>query len=102
MAEDDRQITIKKPSTQLRRHLMTLEGTAPPGTAVEVKPNWEDNQVSPETDLTTRAGSDGRWVQGNVRTPTKDGVYRIDVKEVSVESTPATTTTTFEVKDHRK
>ena len=103
MAEEGSKITVKKPSTQKPRQPMTLTGTAPPGTAVKIKPKWKGAQLSPETDLTTRALEDGRWVMGNVRAPREEGVFKIEVEEQqSVESTPATTTTTFAVKGPRR
>jgi len=53
--------------------------------------------------MTTRARDDGKWVMANVRAPEQDGVFEIEVEEQqSVESTPATTTTTFAVKGPRK
>ena len=103
MADKSPKVTIDKPSTHKPRQPMSLTGTAPPGTSVEVRPNWEDAQISPETDLTTRAKDDGKWVMANVRAPEKDGVFEIEVEErQSAESTPATTTTTFAVKGPRK
>jgi len=99
---DKPKITIDKPSTHQPRQPMSLTGTAPPGTAVKVKPKWDEAQISTTTDTTTRARDDGRWVMANVRAPGKDGLFEIEVEEQSVESTPATTTTTFAVKGPRK
>ena len=103
MADKSPKVTIDKPSTHKPRQPMSLTGTAPPGTAVKVRPKWEGAQISTSTDMTTRARDDGKWVMANVRAPEQDGVFEIEVEErQSVESTPATTTTTFAVKGPRK
>jgi len=103
MAGKDPKITIEKPSTHRPKQPMSLIGTAPPGTAVEVKPKWKGAQVSHMTGMTTRARDDGQWVMANVRAPEETGVFEIEVVEQhSVESTPATTTTTFAVKGGKK
>ena len=102
MPEKNPKVTIDKPSTHKPKQPMSLTGTAPPGTTVEVKPRWERAQASPETDMTTRARDDGKWAMANVRAPEQEGVFEIEVEQRSVESTPATTTTTFAVKGPRK
>lgn len=103
MAEKNPKITIDKPSTHKPGQPMSLTGTAPPGTSVEVKPKWERAQVSVMAKMTTRARDDGKWSMANVQAPETTGVFEIEVEETqSVESTPATTTTTFAVKGPRK
>ena len=99
MAEKEPRITIDKPSTQKPKQPMSLTGTAPSGIAIRVKPKWKGAQISRQTGLTTRARGDGKWVFANVQAPDEEGVFEIEVEEqLSVDSTAATTTTTFAVK----
>lgn len=84
---DEQELTVNKPKKQTPKKVMELRGTGKPGSRVSVKGVLNELGKPVHADV----GPDRIWV-ANAIAPADEGVH-----EISVKSSGATTSTTFEV-----
>jgi len=84
---DEQELTVNKPKKQTPKKVMELTGTGKAGSKVSVKGVRKELGKPVQADV----GPDGKW-SANAIAPADEGVHKI-----SVESSGATTSTTFEV-----